>query len=59
MVVPNGVAMCAIHHRAFDSDILGIRPDYIVEVRNDVLGNCNCRMYLFDCDVVPGDIQVV
>jgi putative restriction endonuclease len=36
-IVPNGVAMCAIHHRAFDSNILGIRPDYIVEVRSDVL----------------------
>jgi putative restriction endonuclease len=36
-VVPNGVAMCAIHHRAFDSNVLGIRPDYVVEVRPDVL----------------------
>jgi putative restriction endonuclease len=37
-VVPNGVAMCAIHHRAFDNHVIGIRPDYIVEVRADVLG---------------------
>ena len=36
-VVPNGVAMCAIHHRAFDSDVVGIRPDYVVEIRPDVL----------------------
>jgi putative restriction endonuclease len=36
-VVPNGVAMCAIHHRAFDSDVFGIRPDYLIEVRRDVL----------------------
>jgi putative restriction endonuclease len=36
-IVPNGVAMCAIHHRAFDSHFLGIRPDYVVEVRPDVL----------------------
>lgn len=36
-VVPNGVAMCAIHHRAFDAQVLGIRPDYIVEIRSDVL----------------------
>jgi putative restriction endonuclease len=35
-VVPNGVAMCAIHHRAFDAQVLGIRPDYVVE-RPDVL----------------------
>jgi putative restriction endonuclease len=36
-VVPNGVAMCAIHHRAFDAHVLGIRPDFIVQVREDVL----------------------
>lgn len=36
-IVPNGVAMCAIHHRAFDSSVLGIRPDHIIEIRKDVL----------------------
>jgi len=36
-VVPNGVAMCAIHHRAFDSAVLGIRPDFVIEIRPDVL----------------------
>ena len=36
-IVPNGVAMCAIHHRAFDSAVLGIRPDYVVEIRADVM----------------------
>lgn len=35
-VVTNGVAMCAIHHRAFDSRVIGIRPDYVIEVRADV-----------------------
>jgi putative restriction endonuclease len=36
-IVPNGVAMCAIHHRAFDNSLLGIRPDYVIEIRTDVL----------------------
>jgi putative restriction endonuclease len=36
-IVPNGVAMCAIHHRAFDANVLGVRPDYQVEIRRDVL----------------------
>jgi putative restriction endonuclease len=36
-VVPNGIAMCAIHHLAFDRYVLGVRPDYVVEVRDDVL----------------------
>lgn len=36
-IIPNGVAMCAIHHRAFDAFVLGVRPDYKVEIRSDVL----------------------
>jgi putative restriction endonuclease len=36
-IVPNGVTMCAIHHRAFDNNVLGIRPDYIVQIRHDIL----------------------
>lgn len=36
-IIPNGVAMCAIHHRAFDADVLGVRPDYRIEIRPDVL----------------------
>jgi len=36
-IVPNGVAMCAIHHRAFDAFVLGVRPDYKIEIRKDVL----------------------
>ena len=35
-VVPNGLAMCAIHHRAFDAQVLGIRPNYVIEIRQDV-----------------------
>jgi hypothetical protein len=42
-VVPNGIAMCAIHHRAFDSFVLGVRPDYVIEVRRDVLGEADSR----------------
>lgn len=36
-VVPNGLALCALHHTAFDRNIFGIRPDLIIEVRKDVL----------------------
>lgn len=36
-VVPNGLALCKIHHAAFDHHILGIRPDYSLHVRQDVL----------------------
>jgi len=36
-VVPNGMALCGLHHAAFDANILGIRPDYEIEIRLDVL----------------------
>jgi len=36
-VVPNGLALCKIHHAAFDTNILGIRPDHFVEIRPDIL----------------------
>lgn len=36
-VVPNGMALCKIHHAAFDANILGIRPDHVIEIRHDIL----------------------
>jgi putative restriction endonuclease len=36
-VVSNGLALCKIHHAAYDSNILGIRPDLVVEIRADLL----------------------
>lgn len=36
-VTSNGLALCKLHHTAFDVGIIGIRPDLIVEVRRDVL----------------------
>lgn len=35
--VNNGIALCKLHHAAFDSFILGVSPDYIIKVREDVL----------------------
>ncbi len=36
-VTSNGLALCKIHHAAYDRNIVGIRPDYVVQVREDVL----------------------
>lgn len=35
--VVNGLAMCKIHHAAFDGFFLGIRSDYVIEIRQDLL----------------------
>ena len=36
-VVPNGLALCKIHHAAYDRNILGVRPDLRIDVRRDIL----------------------
>jgi putative restriction endonuclease len=35
--VSNGLALCKLHHAAYDENILGIRADYVVEIREDIL----------------------
>jgi putative restriction endonuclease len=35
--INNGIALCKLHHAAFDSMIVGISPDYRVELKRDVL----------------------
>ena len=35
--VSNGLALCKIHHAAYDVNIIGINPDYVVKVRDDIL----------------------
>jgi putative restriction endonuclease len=35
--VRNGLALCKLHHAAFDRFIVGVNPDYIIHVRRDVL----------------------
>jgi len=36
-VVQNGLSLCKLHHAAFDKQFIGIRPDYIIEIRQDLL----------------------
>lgn len=36
-VVSNGLSLCKIHHAAFDGQYFGIRPDYRIVVRPDIL----------------------
>jgi len=43
-VVSNGMSMCKIHHAAFDNNLIGIRPDLVVEVRSDLLAETDGPM---------------
>jgi putative restriction endonuclease len=44
--VSNGLAMCKLHHAAYDQRIVGIRPDLVVEIRRDVLDEIDGPMLL-------------
>lgn len=35
--VSNGLSLCKIHHGAFDANLIGISPDYVVHVKESVL----------------------
>lgn len=45
-IVPNGLALCKLHHAAFDRQFLAVRPDYVVEVRRDILEETDGPMLL-------------
>jgi len=45
-VVPNGLALCKLHHAAFDQNFIGIRPDLVVQVRQDILDEKDGPMLL-------------
>lgn len=44
--IRNGLSLCKIHHTAFDRDLIGIRPDSVVEVRADILDEQDGPMLL-------------
>lgn len=43
-VVTNGLALCKLHHAAYDRNILGIRPDCTVEIHQRLLGEIDGPM---------------
>ena len=53
-VVPNGLAMCKIHHAAFDANILGVRPDHVIEIRPDILEEVDGPMLLHGLQELNG-----
>ncbi len=45
-LVVNGIALCKLHHAAYDRMFLGINPDYIIKVRRDILSEDDGPMLL-------------
>jgi len=57
--VPNGLALCKIHHGAYDANILGIDPDYHVHVRKSVLEETDGPMLRHGIQEMDGATIVV
>jgi len=52
--VNNGMALCKLHHAAFDSHFLGVTPDYIVRVRPAILREPDGPMHQYGLKAMEG-----
>lgn len=57
--VPNGLALCKIHHGAYDANILGISPDLHVQVREDILSEVDGPMLKHGLQEMHGKLITV
>jgi len=53
-VVSNGLSLCKLHHAAFDQNILGISPDFIAEIRTDILNETDGPMLKYGLQEMHG-----
>lgn len=54
-VVPNGLALCKIHHAAFDQNIIGVNPDLEIAVRRDILAEVDGPMLRYGIQALEGE----
>jgi putative restriction endonuclease len=45
-IISNGLALCKLHHAAYDKNILGITPDHEIQIRKDILEEIDGPMLL-------------
>ena len=57
--IPNGLALCRIHHAAFDANILGVDADRTVHIRTDVLEETDGPMLKHGLQEMHGSLIVV
>jgi putative restriction endonuclease len=46
-IVANGLTLCKIHHAAYDENIVGISPDYVVHINEGVLAEIDGPMLTY------------
>lgn len=52
--VDNGLALCKLHHAAFDNSILGVSPDHVIHVRQDILAEVDGPMLHYGLQQLDG-----
>lgn len=52
--VPNGLALCKIHHAAYDNQILGISPDYEIHINASVMDEIDGPMLKHGLQAMQG-----
>jgi putative restriction endonuclease len=53
-VVPNGLSLCKIHHAAYDRNIIGVSPDLVIKVREDILAEVDGPMLKHGIQAMDG-----
>lgn len=51
---PNGLALCKIHHAAYDQNMLGVSPEYRVAVNHEVLAEVDGPMLRYGIQEMHG-----
>ena len=53
-IVPNGLSMCTIHHRAFDRHLLGVSPQFEIRIHARLLKRTDGPMLLHGLQAMHG-----
>lgn len=52
--VDNGLSLCKIHHAAYDTNLLGISPDYVVRINGELMHETDGPMLLHGLQEMDG-----
>jgi len=53
--ISNGLSLCKIHHGAYDANIMGISPDYVIEIKESVLATFDGPTLQFSLKEMHGE----
>ncbi|MGZ0152748.1 HNH endonuclease [Kribbella sp. WER1] len=57
--VSNGLSLCKIHHAAYDRNLMGIRPDNVVEINRELLAERDGPMLKYGLQQMHGSTIAV